>query len=63
MLGRCKRDATLILQIKNWACECLPIQPRLTCISISFETDVHIMELECYEPGGTRLESGATAEC
>jgi hypothetical protein len=48
MLGRPKRDVSLIRQIKGWAYECLPI---------SADATVSVMELECREPGCPPLET------
>lgn len=48
MLGRPKRDLSLIRQIKDWAYECLPI---------SADATVSVMELECREPGCPPLET------
>jgi hypothetical protein len=48
MLGRPKRDISLIRQIKEWAHEALPI---------STEATVSVMELECREPGCPPLET------
>ena len=48
MLGRPKRDAALIRQIKEWAYECLPI---------SAEATVSVMELACHESGCPPLET------
>ena len=48
MLGRPRRDAALIRQIKDWAYECLPIAADAT---------VSVMELECHEPGCPPLET------
>ena len=52
MLGRPRRDAALIRQIKDWAYECLPI---------SAEATVAVMELECREPGCPPLETVVAA--
>ena len=52
MLGRPKRDAALIRQIKDWAYECLPI---------SADATVSVMELECHEPGCPPLETVVAA--
>ena len=52
MLGRPKRDAALIRQVKDWAYECLPI---------SAEAAVSVMELECHEPGCPPLETVVAA--
>ena len=52
MLGRPRRDAALIRQIKDWAYECLPI---------SAEATVTVMELECREPGCPPLETVVAA--
>ena len=52
MLGRPKRDAVLIRQIKKFAYECLPI---------SAEATVSVMELECHEPGCPPLETVVAA--
>lgn len=48
MLGRPKRDVTLIRQIKEWAYACLPV---------SSEATLSVMELECREPGCPPLET------
>ncbi len=48
MLGRPKRDVTLIRQIKEWAYACLPV---------SSEATLSVMELECHEPGCPPLET------
>ncbi len=52
MLGRPKRDVALIRQVKDWACQCLPI---------SAEATVSVMELECREPGCPPLETVVAA--
>ena len=52
MLGRPKRDASLIRQIKGWAYKCLPI---------SAESTVRVMELECHEPDCPPLETVVAA--
>ena len=52
MLGRPRRDAALIRQIKDWAYECLPISAAAT---------VAVMELECREPGCPPLETVVAA--
>ena len=52
MLGRPRRDAALIRQIKDWAYECLPISAAAT---------VTVMELECREPGCPPLETVVAA--
>ena len=48
MLGRPKRDASVIRQIKEWAYKYLQIP---TDVSVS------VMELECHEPGCPPLET------
>lgn len=48
MIGRPKRNAALIRQIKDWAYEYLPIAPDAT---------VSVMELECHEPECPPLET------
>ena len=48
MLGRPKRDISLIRQVKAWAQEFLPI---------SDDSTVSVMELECREPGCPPLET------
>jgi hypothetical protein len=48
MLGRPKRDVTVIRQIKEWAYACLPV---------SSEATLSVMELECREPGCPPLET------
>lgn len=48
MLGRPKRDVSLVRQIKDWAYECLPIVEG---------SSVSVMELECREPGCPPLET------
>lgn len=48
MLGRPKRDISLIRQVKNWAYEFLPI---------SAEASISVMELECREAGCPPLET------
>lgn len=48
MLGRPKRDISLIRQVKAWAQEFLPISDDAT---------VSVMELECREPGCPPLET------
>ena len=52
MLGRPRRDAALIRQIKDWVYECLPISAAAT---------VTVMELECREPGCPPLETVVAA--
>lgn len=52
MLGRPRRDASLIRQVKDWAYECLPI---------SADATVSVMELECHEPGCPPLETVVAA--
>ena len=52
MLGRPRRDAALIRQIRSWAYECLPIAADAT---------VTVMELECREPGCPPLETVVAA--
>jgi len=48
MLGRPKRDVSLIRLVKEWAYECLPL---------SSDTTLSVMELECHEPGCPPLET------
>jgi len=52
MLGRPKRDASLIRQIKDWAYDCLPISEQAT---------ISVMELECHEPECPPLETVVAA--
>ena len=52
MLGRPKRDAAVMRQIKDWAYECLPI---------STEAVVSVMELECHKPDCPPLETVVAA--
>ena len=48
MLGRPRRDASLIRQIKDWAYEYLDLPATVS---------VSVMELECHEPGCPPLET------
>ncbi len=52
LLGRPRRDPSLIRQIKDWAYECLPISAGAT---------VTVMELECRELGCPPLETVVAA--
>ena len=52
MIGRPRRDAALVRQIRGWAYECLPIAAEAT---------VTVMELECREPGCPPLETVVAA--